>query len=96
MRNILLICLILVFLFGCREVPSSMDNVITKKELCEYYNIPESTFDDVDFDLFMYYLDGNWELFHMVSSDHVINALEDFKALPNEDKTYEGITGKWI
>jgi len=68
-----------------------LDRTISERELCDYYDLPETTFEGVDFNLFMFYLDANWELFHMVSSEHVLNALEDYRAIPDEEKTYEGI-----
>lgn len=87
----LLLIFVLIMLNGCREGTSYMDRNISKKELCEYYGMPESEFDGIDFDLFLFYLDADWDFFHSVSSEYVRNALEEYRAIPDEDKTYEGI-----
>ncbi len=68
-----------------------VDYSITPQMLCDYYNLPESTFDGIDFDLFLFYLDADWDFFHSVSLEYVRSALEEYRAIPDEDKNYEGI-----
>lgn len=68
------------------------DYSITPQMLCNYYDLPESTFDGVDFKLFLYYLDGNWDLFDDVTSEYVLDELKIFNEIPDNKKTYDEIT----
>ena len=72
-----------------------MDNAdysITPQMLCNYYDLPESTFDGVDFKLFLYYLDGNWDFFGDVTSVYVLDELKIFNEIPDDKMTYEEIS----
>ena len=96
------IFLFLVILFspaGCtlkdelsNEITNNVDYSITPQMLCDYYDLPESTFDSVDFELFLYYLDGNWDLFDDVTSEYVLDELKIFNEIPDNKKTYDEIT----
>ena len=75
-----------------KEKTNNVDYSITPQMLCDYYDLPESTFDSVDFELFLYYLDGNWDLFNDVTSEYVLDELKIFKEIPDNKKTYDEIT----
>ena len=75
-----------------KEKTNNVDYSITPQMLCDYYDLPESTFDSVDFELFLYYLDGNWDLFNDVTSEYVLDELKIFNEIPDNKKTYDEIT----
>lgn len=68
------------------------DYSITPQMLCNYYDLPESTFDGVDFKLFLYYLDADWDFFGDVTSEYVLDELRVFNEIPDDKMTYEEIS----
>ena len=68
------------------------DYSITPQMLCDYYDLPESTFDGVDFKLFLYYLDADWDFFGDVTSEYVLDELRIFNEIPDDKMTYEEIS----
>jgi hypothetical protein len=73
-----------------------LDRTISKRELCDYYDLSETTFEGVDFDRFMFYLDANyneiadvWIMYFKFDNGDVIkligNSKEDsYETIPND------------
>ena len=69
-----------------------MKSIISKDDFIERFQLQKNVFDDIEFDVFMDFLNIDSEHLDLISPEYVLSELRVYKEIPEEKRTYEDIS----